>query len=52
MGDDCTQGGGTGCLLCLARDISKTAAAGCPQSPPGKVAQCFCNNKDIADTIV
>jgi len=48
MGEYCKQGGGGGCLLCLAGHISKTSAAGCPQTPPGKVAQCFCNDKDPA----
>jgi hypothetical protein len=52
MGEDCKQGGGEGCLLCLLSKTSKTAAAGCPQNPPGKVAQCFCNNKDESVTIV
>lgn len=53
MGDSCTESAGTSCLLCLANPstIAKTSQAGCPQSPPGKVAQCFCS-KHLIQTIV
>jgi hypothetical protein len=45
MGESCSERGGTSCLVCLANPstIAKTKAAGCPQTPAGKVAQCFCS---------
>merc|ERR1712118_348706 len=52
MGASCKTGG-TSCVLCLANPItaSKTAAAGCPQNPPGKVAKCFCS-QHVMETVV
>jgi hypothetical protein len=45
MGDLCKETAGESCLLCLANPgtAAKTKAAGCPQTPPGKVARCFCS---------
>jgi len=53
MAGSCSESGGTSCLLCLANPAtaSKTSAAGCPQTPPGKVAKCFCS-QHLAETIV
>merc|ERR1712072_160023 len=51
MGDSCSEGGGESCLLCLAGAVAKTKAAGCPQTPPGKVARCFCS-KHVDEVIV
>merc|ERR1719359_792125 len=53
MGDSCSEGGGESCLLCLANPSTgaKTKAAGCPQTPPGKVARCFCS-KHLDEVIV
>jgi len=53
MADSCTETGGTSCLLCLANPATeaKTKAAGCPQTPPGKVARCFCS-KHVEEALV